>query len=621
MLHLHLHLHRHAALPTIVCLVACIAGGQRAEAVVSDLEVNNLTVDASALFKGAMPTTVTATQVGIGAGHVLIGNNGANSLAVGPLSSIDNRTNTAASIQGSLATWAQSDAVYADMFAADFNFFNNNSSPTWAGAGVRYYGKNYPGNWPGSTLPLAKLALFTGNNVANTALGPNGIGPIYLLNGSGVGVTVNANLSTSFLGTTAAVAGVGQVNIGGGLISANNLDIRTSFQGTDGIVTDTPTGGFLRIMPNVAASNYNALAQAGDAVIAYSKGLIESGTLVIGPHSASPKGLRIDASGKVGIGGTPFDTLDVNGGATIRGPLVSYSPSAAVYNATNAYTAFGVIAGGTFSLPAIGGSFTTNVNQVEVRSTTNHPLVFMTNNVERMRIDTSGNVGVSAFTGAGAARFNVGLSAGQSSLGTFMMTSDNGWIQFLGNSNNQAYNPLVQPGDKALIYTNGPVDTGRLVIGPWSSVSSPKGIVIDVAGNVGIGMTPTNKLTVAGTISAKEIKVTTSGADYVFEDGYPLRSLDEVARFVAAEKHLPEMMPAKAMQDEGMSVSEVVTKQLAKIEELTLYAIQQQKVIDAQQAAQTEQQKFIATLQSGLAEQQRLLAALTAKVESGHWGK
>jgi hypothetical protein len=106
-------------------------------------------------------------------------------------------------------------------------------------------------------------------------------------------------------------------------------------------------------------------------------------------------------------------------------------------------------------------------------------------------------------------------------------------------------------------------------------------------GNVvlGTGSGPvTNKLTVYGTISAKEIKVTTTGADYVFENDYKLRPLAEVESFIAEHKHLPEMMSAKAMQADGMPVSDVVTKQLAKIEELTLYAIEQKKEAEAARA-------------------------------------
>ncbi|MDL5514708.1 hypothetical protein QSE00_23055 [Arenibacter sp. M-2] len=53
-------------------------------------------------------------------------------------------------------------------------------------------------------------------------------------------------------------------------------------------------------------------------------------------------------------------------------------------------------------------------------------------------------------------------------------------------------------------------------------------------GNVGIGTTDpgTWKLAVNGKIRAKEIKVETTWADYVFEDGYNLPSLEEVRRHI-----------------------------------------------------------------------------------------
>lgn len=62
---------RNSLLPILAC-TSLLALTQRAEAV-SDSEVNNLTVDASALCKGALPASVLATQVGIGSGQVLIG--------------------------------------------------------------------------------------------------------------------------------------------------------------------------------------------------------------------------------------------------------------------------------------------------------------------------------------------------------------------------------------------------------------------------------------------------------------------------------------------------------------------------------------------------------------------
>jgi hypothetical protein len=102
-----------------------------------------------------------------------------------------------------------------------------------------------------------------------------------------------------------------------------------------------------------------------------------------------------------------------------------------------------------------------------------------------------------------------------------------------------------------------------------------------LSGNVGIGITnPANALSVAGTIDAKEVVVQAAPADYVFDSGYRLKPLDEVATYVAANHHLPDVPSAADMKQNGVGIAEMQGKLLAKIEELTLHMIEEKKRSD-----------------------------------------
>jgi hypothetical protein len=105
-------------------------------------------------------------------------------------------------------------------------------------------------------------------------------------------------------------------------------------------------------------------------------------------------------------------------------------------------------------------------------------------------------------------------------------------------------------------------------------------------GNVGIGTgtdAPVAKLDVRGTINACEVKVAiSSGCDFVFAPDYRIRSLKEVEIFIKENQHLPEIDPAKKMESNGVNVSEMQMKLLQKIEEMTLYMIEQNKKIEEQ---------------------------------------
>jgi len=102
-------------------------------------------------------------------------------------------------------------------------------------------------------------------------------------------------------------------------------------------------------------------------------------------------------------------------------------------------------------------------------------------------------------------------------------------------------------------------------------------------GNILIGETSqTNtayKLDVNGNARIDQVVVNTTGADYVFDPGYRLIPLKELDLYLQ-QHHLPGIAPAGQMQKDGLDLGDNQTRLLAKVEELTLYAIDQQKQIE-----------------------------------------
>ena len=100
-------------------------------------------------------------------------------------------------------------------------------------------------------------------------------------------------------------------------------------------------------------------------------------------------------------------------------------------------------------------------------------------------------------------------------------------------------------------------------------------------GDVKIGKDTERKLDVNGTIRAKEVKIEATGwSDYVFGDDYALPSLTDVEDHITTHKHLPDIPSEKEVLENGVNVVEMQAKLLQKIEELTLYVIEQNKRIE-----------------------------------------
>ncbi|MGF7076200.1 hypothetical protein [Mucilaginibacter sp. 3215] len=100
-----------------------------------------------------------------------------------------------------------------------------------------------------------------------------------------------------------------------------------------------------------------------------------------------------------------------------------------------------------------------------------------------------------------------------------------------------------------------------------------------IAGNVGIGIaSPQNKLDVNGTVHAKQVQIDLNGwADYVLKPTYQLPALSDIKSYIEQNQHLPDVPSEQEMVKNGLDVSEMNKLLMKKVEELTLYLIEDER--------------------------------------------
>lgn len=166
-------------------------------------------------------------------------------------------------------------------------------------------------------------------------------------------------------------------------------------------------------------------------------------------------------------------------------------------------------------------------------------------------------------------------------------TSKGSTIGFVVPANTNGSNPwqqgriMVTPDNEANYNASGRMllQTRYLSNGAWRWQNN---LILKSDGNVGIGTTtPDAKLAVNGTIHTKEVKVDLVGwPDYVFEDNYTLPTLEQVEQHITEKGHLQNIPSASEVAENGIQLGEMNKKLLEKIEELTLYMIEQNKKTD-----------------------------------------
>ncbi len=263
----------------------------------------------------------------------------------------------------------------------------------------------------------------------------------------------------------------------------------------------------------------------------------------------------------------------------IFGIVISIGAHAQVSTSSNSYT----------STSFLGSS----------SASTEKNLYFKTNGVERMRLTSTGILGINTLS----PNTNAGLHLHQKMLFLTGANSYGGpqivwgdtesgggmWgLEYISATGSEGLNFWRVYGDNYLLFlknngrigvnTNNPTAqltvNGNMLVGDPGSVSLPSGYKLYVQTGI-----LTERLKVA-------VKGTSNWADYVFEQNYKMLDLKELDEYIKLNKHLPNIPSAAEMVENGLDVAEMDALLLSKIEELTLYVIELKKELEALKQAQ-----------------------------------
>ncbi|HZE85091.1 MAG TPA: hypothetical protein VE035_12335 [Puia sp.] len=332
-------------------------------------------------------------------------------------------------------------------------------------------------------------------------------------------------------------------------------------------------------------------------------------------YTSTLERMRVAANGYVGIGTTaPAFPLDVTGTGHFSS-LLNIGSTTTTNTGLNINSAdqvnFNITTGGstdnTIGIYAAGGSNGNNYavignSVVGINLTTRSyvtPYRLLIGPTDMMDVFATGNVGIGTNNIDSGFRLDLNGSARMKAAVRFAgLGTDNTQTRVVvgdanGNLFYRAASTLGSGSSGWALTGNTTVNPATTFLGTTDNTpvafrtNNAERMRVDVNGNILVGKTSQTNTSyvfdVNGNARATSIVVNTTGADYVFGADYALPSLKMVDKYINEHHHLPGIAPAEEMQKKGVDLGDNQTRMLAKIEELTLYIIEQQKQIEALQ--------------------------------------
>lgn len=234
---------------------------------------------------------------------------------------------------------------------------------------------------------------------------------------------------------------------------------------------------------------------------------------------------------------------------------------------------------------------------------------------ESMHINDSGNVGIGTSKPTSTLTVN----------GNFAVGTGGNNFSYNGSADVNLTFATRGAGGRAMVHDSGNTLTlnyagdfsGGTNIGKYTFLTeSPTGTSYLTGGSVAIGTQNTNgyKLAVNGSVIATSITVKQyPWADYVFKENYNLMSLPALKRYVQLNCHLPEIPSEKEIRENGLNIGELNKLCVKKIEELTLYVIQQN---EETKKIKENSESLKISLEARIREQDEKIKSLIARLEA-----